>query len=70
MNDWGNNPSTYQAIGAIFSSFGILAAIVYTFLTWRLFRETKAQRQAIENEMAARVRPWIGLFDCKIQDEF
>lgn len=61
MNEWGNNPSTYQAIGAIFSSIGIIAV----FIAWRSLKESKAQRLAIEDEMAARMRPWVGLFGCE-----
>lgn len=65
MNEWGNNPATYQAIGAVFTSIGIIAVFISTILAWNSLRETKAQRQAIENEMAARMRPWVGLFNCK-----
>jgi hypothetical protein len=68
MNEWGNNPATYQAIGAIFSSIGIIAVIYYTYLTRNLFLETKAQRIAIEDEMNSRLRPWVGLFDCKYSE--
>lgn len=64
MNEWGNNPATYQAIGAIFTSIGIIAVFVSTILAWRSLRETKAQRRAIEDEMAVRMRPWVGLFNC------
>jgi len=60
MNEWGNNPATYQAIGAIFSFIGIIAV----FIAWRSLKESKAQRLAIEDEMAARMRPWVGLFGC------
>lgn len=67
MNDWGNNPSTYQAIGAIFSSIGILALFISTILAWHSLRETKSQRRAIEDEMAARMRPWVGLFNCQFE---
>ena len=65
MSEWGNNPATYQAIGAIFSSAGIFAVFISTILAWRSLRETRSQRRAIEAEMAARMRPWIGLFSCK-----
>jgi hypothetical protein len=60
MNEWGNNPATYQAIGAIFSSIGIIAI----FIAWQSLKESKAQRLAIQDEMAARRRPWVGLFGC------
>lgn len=66
MNEWGNNPATYQAIGAIFSSIGIIAV----FIAWRSLKESKAQRLAIEDEMAARMRPWVGLFGCKFDLNF
>jgi hypothetical protein len=65
MNEWGNNPATYEAIAAIISSIGIFAVFISTILAWHSFRETRAQRRAMENEMAARMRPWVGLFDCK-----
>ena len=70
MDSWGNNPATYQAVGAVFSSVGIIAVIIYTYLTWRLFQETKTQRVAIEGEMAARMRPWVGLFACNVNLDF
>jgi len=65
MNEWGNNPASYQAIGAVISAIGIIAVFLSTILAWYSLRETKSQRLAIENEMAARMRPWVGLFDCK-----
>lgn len=62
MNDWGNNPATYQAIGAVVAAVGVFAVFVSAHLAWRALRETRAQREAIEREMAARMRPWVGLF--------
>ena len=62
MNEWGHNPATYQAIGSVVGAAGVVAVFVSTLLAWRALRETRAQRQAIEREMAARMRPWVGLF--------
>lgn len=64
MNEWGNNPATYQAIGAVISSIGIIAVFFSTILAWKSLGESKAQRKNIEREFAARMRPWIGLFGC------
>src|SRR5205807_4539275 len=62
MNEWGNNPATYQAIGSLIAAFGVLAVFISTLLAWRSFHETRAQRKATEREIAVRMRPWVGLF--------
>jgi hypothetical protein len=56
MDGWGNNPAT---VGAVATA----VAAVAIFFAWRSLRESKAQRQALEAEIAARMRPWVGLFD-------
>lgn len=62
MGEWGNNPATYQAVSSVVGAVGVVALFVSTLLAWRALRETRAQRQAIEREMAVRMRPWVGLF--------
>lgn len=62
MNEWGNNPATYQAIASVVAAIGVSAVFISTLLAWRSLRETKAQRQATEREIAVRMRPWVGLF--------
>ena len=70
MNEWGNNPATYQAIGAIATAIGIIAVFASTILAWNSLKESKAQRKAIEDEMAVRMRPWVGLFGCAFKLNF
>jgi hypothetical protein len=55
MNGWGNNPATLGAAATA-------VAVVTIFLAWLSLRESKAQRRALEAEIAARMRPWVGLF--------
>lgn len=62
-SEWGNNPATYEAIGTVVSAVGVFAVFISTLLAWRALKETKAQRHAIEREIAVRMRPWVGLFD-------
>jgi hypothetical protein len=62
MNEWGNNPATYEAIGSVVGAIGVLAVFISTLLAWRSLHETRAQRQATEREFAVRMRPWVGLF--------
>jgi hypothetical protein len=62
MNEWGNNPATYEAIGAVVAAVGVIAVFISTLLTWRTLYETRAQRDTMEREMAVRMRPWVGLF--------
>jgi hypothetical protein len=70
MNEWGNNPATWEAIGATVSAIGIIAVGLSTWAALGSLSETKAQRRAIENEMAARMRPWVGLFNCDFNLNF
>ena len=62
MDEWGNNPATYQALGSVVAAVGVLAVFISTLLAWRSLHETRAQRQATERELAVRMRPWVGLF--------
>jgi len=55
MDRWGNNPSTVEAIATALAVVAILFA-------WLSLRESKAQREAFEAEINARMRPWVGLF--------
>ena len=55
MNEWGLNPATVEAVAT-----GL--AVVAVYFAWRSWRESKAQRQAFEAEVGARMRPWVGLF--------
>jgi hypothetical protein len=55
MNGWGNNPATVEAVATA-------VAILAIFFAWLSLRESKAQRKALEAEIGARMRPWIGLF--------
>jgi len=70
MSDWGNNPATWEAISTTVSAVGIVAVGLSTWAALRSLSETKAQRRAIENEMAARMRPWVGLFACDFNLDF
>lgn len=60
METWGNDPATFEAVGTIVTAAAILFA-------WLSLRESRAQRRALEAEIAARMRPWVGLFDFGIQ---
>jgi hypothetical protein len=60
MNGWGNNPATLGAAATMVAAVAIMFA-------WLSLRESKAQRQALEAEIAARMRPWVGLFDFELQ---
>jgi hypothetical protein len=62
MNEWGNNPASYEAIASLISAVGVIAVFISTLLTWRALHETKSQRQSMEREIAVRMRPWVGLF--------
>ena len=53
---WGNNPATFGAVATAVAAVAIIFA-------WLSLRESKRQRRALENEIAARMRPWVGLFD-------
>ena len=55
-NGWGNNPATFGAAATMVAAVAIIFA-------WLSLRESKAQRRALETEIAARMRPWVGLFD-------
>jgi len=70
MNEWGNNPATYQTVAAVVSALGIVAVFASTVLARRALQETKAQRRAVESELAPRMRPWVGLFDCRFELEW
>jgi hypothetical protein len=65
MNEWGNNPFTYQAIAVIVLSFGVVAIFIIAFVVWSSFRKINLQRKVYEDKMIARMRPWIGLFNCE-----
>lgn len=52
---WGNNPQTWSVVLAAVTAVGV----VVLFLN---LRESRSQRQALEGEIAARMRPWVGLF--------
>lgn len=56
MDEWGLNPSTVRAIASVVTAIGVIFA-------WLSLRERKKRRQAIEREMAVRMRPWMGVFD-------
>lgn len=60
---WGNNPGTYQAVGAIVTSVGIILLGLYTLYTYWSLRELRAQREAQERELTFRLRPWLGVFE-------
>ncbi len=60
MNGWGNNPATLGAVAAAVAALAI-------FFAWLSLREPKAQRRALETEIAARMRPWVGLFHFEFQ---
>jgi hypothetical protein len=60
MNGWGDNPATLGAAATAVAA----AAIIFA---WLSLRESKAQRRAFEAEIAARMRPWVGLFNLEFQ---
>lgn len=60
MSVWGNNPATLEAAATAVAAVAIVFA-------WLSLRESKAQRRALEAEIAARMRPWVGLFDFGIE---
>ena len=68
LSDWGNNPGTWQAIGAAVSAVGLLGLIASLLLAWRSVRETRAQRLTAEREIGDRMRPWIGVYEasCRV----
>jgi hypothetical protein len=55
MTDWGNNPATGQVICTAILVIGVAAA-------WLSLKESKAHRLALEREIDARMRPWVGLY--------
>jgi hypothetical protein len=55
MDDWGNNPATVEALATA-------AAVLAVIFAWLTIRESKMQRHASLAEIAARMRPWVGLF--------
>ena len=67
MNEWGNNPQTYQTVASVVTAASIVALFFTTLFTWWSLRETQIQRKAIERELAARMRPWMGLFDFEFE---
>jgi hypothetical protein len=60
MNEWGNNPATLESAATAIVAVTIIFA-------WLSLRESKKQRRALEDEIAGRMRPWIGLFDFEFQ---
>ncbi len=54
MDDWGLNPSTFQAIGGIATAAALLAVVANTAVTYRVAK--LATREA-----SLRTRPWVGL---------
>ncbi len=47
----------------IIQGIGVVAVTLTLYVYYRQLRTMNNQRQAMEREMAARMRPWIGLFD-------
>jgi hypothetical protein len=62
MESWGWNPATVEAVATSLT-------VIVIFLTWLLFRESKAQRKSLEDEISSRMRPWVGLFDLQIKKD-
>ena len=60
MSVWGNNPATLEAAATTITAVAIVFA-------WLSLRESKAQRRAFEADIAARMRPWVGLFGFGIE---
>ncbi|MFB9321817.1 hypothetical protein [Cryptosporangium minutisporangium] len=60
MDEWGNNPATVEALA---TAMAVLAVI----FAWLNLRESKANRHAAQAEIAARMRPWVGVFDFAIK---
>jgi hypothetical protein len=56
MSEWGNNPPTLGAVATAVAAAAIIVA-------WLSLRESKTQRRILEAEIAARMRPWVGLYD-------
>lgn len=67
LSEWGNNPATFEAIGTVVSAASVFAVFISTLLAWRALKETKAQRNTMEREIAVRMRPWVGLFGFAFQ---
>lgn len=60
MTGWGNNPATVEAAATALAVFAV-------FFAWLSLRESKVQRLTLEAEAAARMRPWVGLFDFGVE---
>jgi hypothetical protein len=46
----------------VVQSVGVVAVILTLYVYYRQLRTMDEQRRAVEREMAARMRPWVGLF--------
>lgn len=57
---WDWNPATVEALGAAGAGLFASIAVVVAWLSWR---QSKKQTKALEDEISARLRPWVGLYD-------
>ncbi|MCU1642563.1 MAG: hypothetical protein JWN03_2838 [Nocardia sp.] len=59
MENWGNNPATFGAVGTTGAAIFAIVAIV---VAWHSLRESRRQGGALQAEVRDRMRPWVGLF--------
>lgn len=53
----------FEIAQLVVQGLGVVALILTLYVYYRQLRTMDQQRRAIEREMAARLRPWVGLFD-------
>ena len=56
---WGWNPATLEAWATVAAGAFAFAAFIIALFSWRA---AKKQTEAVEGEIASRMRPWVGLF--------
>jgi len=55
--------STFEIAQLVIQIVGLTAIVLTLLVYYRQLLTMQAQRKALEQEIAARMRPWIGLFD-------
>lgn len=63
-DSWGNNPASFEAIATALAALFALIAVAFAGVSWK---QSKSQSRALEGEINARMRPWVGLYDFEFQ---
>ena len=59
--------SAFEVAQIIVQGVGVIAVLVTLYFYYRQLHTMDRQQIAIEREMAARMRPWVGLFDFEFE---